>query len=76
MPDHYHHVSEVQGAVGDRHSHDVREVSGAAEEQHSHYARELRDVPSDSDLALLAGRVAALEQQVNYLSSLTEERTL
>lgn len=76
MPDHYHHADEVQGVAQDSHSHSVREVSGAAEENHSHYAHELQNVPADRDLAALANRVAALEQQVNYLSSLIEERTL
>jgi hypothetical protein len=75
MPDHYHHVSDVQGAVEDRHSHDVRDVSGAAEERHHHYASDLHDAPSDRELASLASRVAALEQTVSYLSSFIEGRT-
>jgi hypothetical protein len=76
MPDHYHHVSEVQGAAGERHSHDVRDVSGAADEGHSHHAHELRDVPSDNELTQLSGRVSDLERMVRDLMDLIAGRNL
>ena len=45
MSDHSHYVSEVQGAVEERHSHPdlEREIGARAEERHRHYDLERED---------------------------------
>lgn len=62
MSDHYHHVSEIQGAADDRHGHPGLEgdISGAESDLRNHLAREVAEQ---------AEQLRALSEQVTALSS-------